>query len=96
MILSPLLRGAAVLLATALAVPALAQKGTDTAAPRAVTPRGPLSAEEQAHIDLFKRVSPSVVHITTLETQRDLFSMNVMQVPRGTCITFIELSLIHI
>jgi S1-C subfamily serine protease len=30
-----------------------------------------------------------VVHITTLETQRDLFSMNVMQVPRGTGTGFV-------
>ena len=54
-----------------------------------MAPRGPLGADEQAHIDLFKRVSPSVVHITTLETQRDMFSMNVMQVPRGTGTGFV-------
>jgi S1-C subfamily serine protease len=40
-------------------------------------------------VDVFKRVSPSVVHITTLETQRDLFSLNVMQVPRGTGTGFV-------
>jgi S1-C subfamily serine protease len=59
------------------------------AQPRAVTPRGALGADEQANIDLFRRVSPSVVHITTLETQRDMFSMNVMQVPRGTGTGFV-------
>jgi len=57
---------------------------SEPAPPRAVTPRGALAPDEQANIDLFKRTSPSVVHITTLATQRDLFSMNVMQVPRGT------------
>ncbi len=87
--LSPLLRVATLALATTLTLPALAQKGTDAAAPRAVTPRGPLLADEQAHIDLFRRVPPSVVHITTLETQRDMFSMNVMQVPRGTGTGFV-------
>ncbi len=54
------------------------------AAPRAVAPRGPLAAEELAHIDVFKKTSPSVVHITSLGVQRDMFSANVQQVPRGT------------
>jgi S1-C subfamily serine protease len=84
-----LLRTTALLLTAALAaLPAAAQKPGD-AQPRAVAPRGPLGADEQANIDLFKRVSPSVVHITTLETQRDMFSMNVMQVPRGTGTGFV-------
>jgi S1-C subfamily serine protease len=84
-----LLRTTALLLATALAAAlASAQKPAD-APPRAVAPRGPLGADEQANIELFKRVSPSVVHITTLETQRDMFSMNVMQVPRGTGTGFV-------
>jgi hypothetical protein len=30
-----------------------------------------------------------VVHITTLAAQRDLFSMNVQQVPRGTGTGFV-------
>lgn len=54
------------------------------AAPRAVTPRGPLGADEKANIALFKSASPSVVHITTLEYARDFFSLDVMQIPRGT------------
>jgi S1-C subfamily serine protease len=76
--------------AAVAALPAAAQKGSmEPAAPRAASPRGPLSADEQANVDLFKRVSPSVVHITTLATQRDMFSMNVMQVPRGTGTGFV-------
>lgn len=59
-------------------------QGRADATPRAVTPRGPLMAEELAHVELFRRVSPSVVHITTLAARRDLFTMNVQQVPRGT------------
>jgi S1-C subfamily serine protease len=66
----------------AAALPALAQ------AP-AVKPRGPLGAEEQNNIAVFRAVSPSTVNITTLETTRELFSMNVMQVPRGTGSGFI-------
>jgi S1-C subfamily serine protease len=71
---------AAVLLAV---VPGCVESRTDVP-PRAVTPRGPLAADELAHIELFRKSSPSVVHITSLGAQRDMFSMNVQQVPRGT------------
>ena len=71
-----------------LLVPGCVQSRTD-AAPRAVAPRGALAADELAHIDVFKRASPSVVHITTLGTQRDLFSINTQQVPRGTGTGFV-------
>jgi len=62
---------------------------TEPAQARGVTPRGALGADELANIELFKRVSPSVVHITTLATQSDLFGMNEMQVPRGTGTGFV-------
>jgi S1-C subfamily serine protease len=71
-----------------LALPALVQGRTE-AQPRAVTPRGPLAADELAHIELFRKASPSVVHITSLGAQRDLFSANVQQVPRGTGTGFV-------
>ena len=74
---------AVVALAAGLGLPRLVESRPD-AAPRAVTPRGPLLAEEQSQIEVFRKTSPSVVHITTLETQRDFFSLNVQQVPRGT------------
>jgi S1-C subfamily serine protease len=48
-----------------------------------------MTPDEQAHIDLFKKTSPSVVHITSLAQQRDLFSMNVQQVPTGTGTGFV-------
>jgi S1-C subfamily serine protease len=51
---------------------------------RAVATRGALSAEEQNNIAVFKVASPATVHITTLELTRNLFSLDVMQVPRGT------------
>ncbi|MBI5258474.1 MAG: trypsin-like peptidase domain-containing protein [Burkholderiales bacterium] len=73
-----------VLISTA---PAFAQRGDAT--PRAVTPRGPLLADELANIDVFRRLSPSVVHITTLEMSRDFFSRAVQQVPRGTGTGFV-------
>ena len=66
------------------AVPALVQSRTEAAAPRAIAARGALAADELGNIELFKRTSPSVVHITSLSAQRDMFSANVQQVPRGT------------
>lgn len=59
------------------------------AGPRAVAPRPALSVDEVNNIDVFKKTSPSVVHITTLEQQRDFFSVNVQQVPRGTGTGFV-------
>ncbi len=59
------------------------------ASPRAVAPRGALPADEQNNIALFKTASPSVVNITTLTTERDFFSLNVQQVPRGTGTGFV-------
>jgi S1-C subfamily serine protease len=70
------------------AVPTLVQSRPE-AAPRVVTPRGPLGADEVANIELFRKASPSVVHITSLAAQRDLFSMNVQQVPSGTGTGFV-------
>jgi S1-C subfamily serine protease len=80
----------ALCLAPWLAAAALAaQAPPGDAAPRAVTPRGALSADEIANIEVFRRLSPSVVHITTLATERDFFNRSVAQVPRGTGTGFI-------
>jgi S1-C subfamily serine protease len=59
------------------------------AAPRAVAPRGELSQGEKATIALFRQASPSVVHITTILVQRDLFTLNLYQIPEGTGSGFI-------
>lgn len=69
-------------------VPAMVQ-GRSDAQPRAVSPRGSLGADETANIELFRKTSPSVVHITSIGVQRDIFSMNVQQVPRGTGTGFV-------
>lgn len=81
-------------LAIAIAIAALALwprlgNGRTDTAPRAVTPRGALEADERQHIEVFRRTSPSVVNITALELSRELFSTNVMQVPRGTGTGFV-------
>jgi S1-C subfamily serine protease len=54
------------------------------AIPRAVAPRGDLSSGEKSIIGLFRQASPSVVHITAITVQRDLFTLNLYQIPEGT------------
>ena len=61
----------------------------DAAAAREITPRGELSADERATIDLFERSRNSVVFITTKQAVVDFWSRNVMSVPRGTGSGFI-------
>lgn len=53
-------------------------------APRQVTPRGDLTEDEKATIDLFERSRDSVVFITTRSQVQDFWSRNILTVPRGT------------
>ncbi len=57
---------------------------TRNAEPRTVTPPGELAADEKSTIELFRKASPSVVHITTLKVRRDVFNLNLYQIPEGT------------
>ncbi|HBL29637.1 MAG TPA: 2-alkenal reductase [Acidobacteria bacterium] len=57
---------------------------TDAPEPRAADSREDLDPWEKKTIALFETASPSVVNITTLAVQRDLFSMNVLEVPQGS------------
>jgi S1-C subfamily serine protease len=59
------------------------------ASPRAVTPRGPLGAEERATVELFERARGSVVYIAPTQRVFDFWSRNPLQVPRGTGSGFI-------
>ena len=52
--------------------------------PRAVQARGDLAGDEQANIQIFEKLSPSVVYITTLKRVVNPWTRNVTQVPRGT------------
>src|SRR5438128_1986834 len=54
------------------------------AMPRPVVARGDLAEDEKTNIKLYREVSPSVVHITTLAERQDFFSLDVQQIPRGT------------
>jgi 2-alkenal reductase len=56
---------------------------TDTA-PRLVTPRGDLSDAEQSFIDLFERVSPSVVQVVGRQGGRTMFDEDNSSVQSGT------------
>ena len=63
-------------------------KYTD-AKPRLVTPRGDLAQDEKNTIELFKNISPSVVYITSIAVQRDIFTFRALEIPRGTGSGFI-------
>ncbi|MGH8629018.1 MAG: 2-alkenal reductase, partial [Gammaproteobacteria bacterium] len=56
----------------------------ETVAPRVITPRGDLAADERAMVELFEKSKSSVVYITTSEQVFDLRSRNVLSVPLGT------------
>ena len=56
----------------------------EAAQPRPVAERPPLNPDELALTQLFQRTSPSVVYITSLAVRRDFFSLNVIEIPRGT------------
>lgn len=59
------------------------------AAPRPVTPRSELAADERATIDLFEKSKDSVVFITTRAQVQDFWSRNIFSVQRGTGSGFI-------
>lgn len=47
-------------------------------------PMDDLSDSEQRDIRVFRENRPSVVNISTLDLRRDVFSLNVFEIPRGT------------
>ena len=56
---------------------------------RPVTARGDLAGDEQNTIDIFRNAAPSVVYITSIAVRRNLFSLNVYEIPQGTGSGFI-------
>ncbi len=50
---------------------------------RPITPRGDLATNERATITLFRQTSPSVVFITTATIRRDIFNLNLSEIPQG-------------
>ncbi len=59
------------------------------AIPREIQARGNLAADEQNTIDIFRRSAPSVVYITSIALRRNLFSLNIYEIPQGTGSGFI-------
>ncbi len=57
--------------------------------PREITPRGDLSDIEKTNIAIYKKAKPSVVHITSIGIERDMWGMDVQEVPEGTGSGFI-------
>ena len=56
---------------------------------RPVEARGDLAADEKNTIDIFRNAAPSVAYITSIAVRRNLFSLNVYEIPRGTGSGFI-------
>ena len=74
----------AALAATGCAVEATTEPATSAVAQTPlVTPRGALGRDEQAIVDLFERVSPAVVYITTLAERPNVFGLT-RATPQGT------------
>jgi S1-C subfamily serine protease len=67
----------------------IASSGFAEAAPRAITPRGPLTEEERSNIAVFDTWKGSVVFISTSDRLVDFWTRNVMSVPRGTGTGFV-------
>jgi S1-C subfamily serine protease len=63
--------------------------GPEASAPRTVTPRGDLAEDEKSTIALFETASPSVVFVTSLAVQQELFSLNTQEIPQGAGTGFI-------
>jgi S1-C subfamily serine protease len=70
--------------------------GCVQAAPRSVTPRGPLTPDEKNNIAVFEAAKGSVVYISTSEQVLDYWTLKVQTVPRGTGSGFIWDSAGHI
>lgn len=57
--------------------------------PIPITARGDLAADEQSTVALFRSASPAVVYITNIEVRRNIFSLNIHEIPKGTGSGFI-------
>jgi S1-C subfamily serine protease len=60
-----------------------------TSAPREVEARDDLWPVERKTIELYRRASSSVVHITSIVQRRDFWSLNVYEIPQGTGTGFV-------
>ncbi|MCL1980717.1 MAG: trypsin-like peptidase domain-containing protein [Proteobacteria bacterium] len=56
---------------------------------RPVEARGDLASDEKNTIEIFRNAAPSVVYITSIAVRRNLFNLNVYEMPQGTGSGFI-------
>ncbi len=56
---------------------------------RPIEARGDLAADEKNTIEIFRNAAPSVVYITSIAVRRNLFSLNIYEIPQGTGSGFI-------
>ncbi len=85
-----LLLVAGALVYTVLRQRASGRPSRSNAEPRSITPpQGDLGQAEQQTIEMFDNSSPSVVHITSLESRRSRLSFNVFDIPQGTGTGFV-------
>jgi len=49
-----------------------------------IVPRGDLADLEKTYVELFRKASQSVAHITTLDVRTDMFRLRALEVPTGT------------
>jgi S1-C subfamily serine protease len=69
--------------------PKRAEDPTTPSEPRPVTARGNLADDEATTIRLFEDLSPSVVHVTSLDVRRGRLSLQPFEIPQGTGSGFI-------
>ena len=74
----------------------LSSFGSARAAPRPITPRGPLTTEEKSNIAVFESSKGSVVYISTSKRVLDHSTLSVQTVPHGTGSGFIWDSAGHV
>ena len=56
---------------------------------REITPRGPLHADELSTIELFRKASPSVVHVRNIAVRQDIVSRNLFEIQQGVGTGFV-------
>lgn len=90
------LRGSLLLAISCYALSSLCFAACVQAAPRAITPRGPLTPEEKSNIAVFESSKGSVVYISTSERVLNYWTQRVQTIARGTGSGFIWDSAGHV
>jgi len=89
--LLPLLRGAGMVFVARQIEVAMVEGQTPPVvqAPPPSLPPGHYLPDEINNVEVFRRVSPSVVHISSLALTRSFFSFDIYEIPKGTGTGFV-------